>query len=710
MPANHKGGSRRAGRRERSSARPEAHPARPASRPWVLDAAGAISEAESRTLSRLAWALAGLLAVLLFAVILGPHRIGDYFTETDFYGGYAIGARLIQSGHLDPARYSVVGPVYELVLASVGFVTRDLFLGAELISLLATVATLIALFLLVSRRMGERVGIFAALFFATNAWVFRFGYSATTDALAIALQALALMLALSRPSARGAALAGLAAAAAFLTRYNAIYLLPAGLLILWLETPRRTTLAFALSFLAPVAAWVLWCLAQGSHFSFQLHHNIAYEVYARHDGIVWDEYQKTLQPKFHNLWDVVRLDPARFFARMVSNVFEHLELDAQKLLDWPVAIAVALGLALALGTGSFGPLVTFALAGALLFLTLVPVFYAERYSMALMPFYATYAALLFGLPRFAFATRGRGVWLKAVLAAIPLALATLHSVDSQLRTFDQLPIEVIEDARVLRQLARPGDAVIARKPHLAYHAGLQSVAFPFTTTIPELAEYARRNHARWLFVSWPEVETRPDYWHLLDTTGVMPGLEVVHVTAPRPSVIYEIGPDFGKLPAWYASDTLRSYHTARAQLMVMPNMFQALYALGDIYRAWGEPDSSRKYLEQALAARPQNVHVLILLGELEIGQHQIDAAESYYERADRIQPGNVDARIGLGWTALISGRVEEAAMTWKPVIRFTEDPTTVRRMVELYRARGDRDAEADAITRYKELESEGSAR
>ena len=641
----------------------------------MLHAAAEISAAQSRRFTRLAQALAGLFALALLAVIVGPHRIGDYFTETDFYGGYAIGARLIQGGHLDPARYSVVGPLYEVVLAAVGFLARDLFLGAELMSLAATTATLLLLYDLVSRRAGARVGFLATLFFATNAWVFRFGYSATTDAVAIALQTLTLWLLLSRPTARGAGLAGLGAAAAFLTRYNAIYLLPAGLVILWLETPRRQALIFTAAFLAPVAAWVLWCLSHGSSFSFQLHHNIAYEVYARHNGIVWDEYQKTLQPKFHNLWDVVRLDPRRFFTRMASNVLEHLRYDGEKLLGWPVAVSVVLGVALAVRSGAFAPLIPFAFTGGLLFLTLVPAFYAERYSMALMPFYATYAALLFGLPRFAFATRGRGVWLKAVLAAVPLTSALLASVYSQRRTFDQLPIEVIEDARVLRAAARPGDAVIARKPHLAYHSRLESVPFPFTSTISELADYARAHHARWLFISWPEVETRPDYWHLLDTTGVMPGLKPLHVTSPHPSVIYEIGPEFGQLPAWFGNDTLRAYHTARAQLMVNPHMHDALFALGNVYRAWGRSDSARVYLETAVEVRPRDVHSLVMLGEIAIGQHRVDEAQDFFERALRLQSGNVDAIVGLGWTALLSGRLDEAAMTWRPVIRFTEDPT-----------------------------------
>jgi multisubunit Na+/H+ antiporter MnhB subunit len=130
MPANHKGGTRRHPRRDRAAARTQPRTAHRPSLPWTLHSDAGISAAEVRTLDRLAWGMAGLLALALLVVIFGFHRIGDYFTETDFYGAYAGGARLIQAGHLDVSRYGVVGPVYELTLALVGFVVRDLFRAA----------------------------------------------------------------------------------------------------------------------------------------------------------------------------------------------------------------------------------------------------------------------------------------------------------------------------------------------------------------------------------------------------------------------------------------------------------------------------------------------------------------------------------------------------------------------------------------------------
>src|SRR5204862_6064380 len=173
--------------------------------------------------------------------VLGPHRIGDYWAESDFYGGYLEGARGILRGVLDPARYAVVGPVYEIVLAGAGLLARDWFLAAELVSVAAAMATLLLWFHLLARRGSVTLGLVAALFLAANPYFLRYGCSATTDALAMALQAGALCLCLTSRSPRGALAAGLLAGLAFLTRYNGAVLLPVLLLAVATDRarPRR---------------------------------------------------------------------------------------------------------------------------------------------------------------------------------------------------------------------------------------------------------------------------------------------------------------------------------------------------------------------------------------------------------------------------------------------------------------------------------------
>ncbi len=690
----------------RSSRRP---PRSPAQRPgaarhpaFALHAAAGIGEREARIATRLAWALAALLTVALLAVALGPHRIGDYSTETDFYGSYADGARLIQRGVLDPSRYGVVGPGYEVTLALAGFVVRDLFLAAELISIAAAVATLLLWFGLLRSRSNARLALLAVLFMAANPHFFRFGYTASTDALALAFQAGALCLMLAASGTRSAAGAGLLAAVAFLTRYTAIVILPVGVIAAAvggrIATPgssrRRETIAFAAGFLIPVAAWLAWSLAHGGGFAFQLHHNLAYEVFARSRGIGWDAYQRDLQSGFDTLWDVIARDPWAVASRLAINCVTHMRDDARLLLGWPTAACAALGLLLAAWGGAFRRAWPLALAGVLGFLAFVPAFHSERYSLALLPFYAAAAAAFFASPRFALVLGARFP-LKPLLAALPIALVMVASLDLQRRILVQQPTEALEAAVTLRSLARPGDRAIARKPHVAYLAGVGAVGFPFADGLGDLAAYARREKARWLFFGFPEAEARPEFRHLLDTTGVVPGLTARRVTTPRPSVLYEIGPAFGERPGWYDNDTLAALHDARALAMIAPADVQALRTAGAIELRLGRLAAARAHLERAADLAPDDADILLPLGETLLRLGDLRLAALVYARAEQVSPGNVQARIGRGWASLLAGREREAAGLWRPVIATTRNGPTLERMLDLYRRLGDQSAVAE---------------
>ncbi|TMQ69797.1 MAG: hypothetical protein E6K81_14085 [Candidatus Eisenbacteria bacterium] len=636
----------------------------PRTRPWLTrDAAPGIGVGEARVERLVAWALAGVLAIMLLAVALGPHRIGDYSTETDFYGAYADGARLIQHGHLDATRYGVIGPVYEVTLALAGLVVRDLFLAAELISVL-----------------GTRLALLAALFLATNPYFVRYGYTASTDALALALQAAALALLLGCMGRRAAAAAGLVAALAFLTRYSAITLLPVGLLAAACGgrpagpgTSRRAEkLAFAAGFAALVLPWLGFSLAHGAGVGASLHHNLAYEVFAR-----------ALEPQFKSLWDVIARDPAAVARQMAINVAAHLRDDARILLGPPFAAAALLGGLLAGATGALRrgwPLATAALLG---FLAFVPVFYSERYSLALLPFYAVAAAYLFAAPRWALVLGGR-VPLKPLLAVIPLALGVLGSWDLQRRVLAQQPVEASACAERLRALARPGDRVIARKPHIAWLAGVGAVPFPFVDRLDSLAAYARAHQARWLFYALPEGESRQGFRYLLDTSAVVPGLTVRQVSGPRPAVLY---------------DTLVALHDARAAALSYPRDARAQRVAGTIELALGQLAAARVHLERAADLAPSDVEALLPLGETLLRLGELRLAGLAYARAETVSPGNVSARVGRGWVSLASGRPQEAAELWRPVIGATTNPATLARMVELYERLGDREAAAAARAR-----------
>jgi tetratricopeptide (TPR) repeat protein len=275
-------------------------------------------------------------------------------------------------------------------------------------------------------------------------------------------------------------------------------------------------------------------------------------------------------------------------------------------------------------------------------------------------------------------------------------MAVTTSVRAQQRVIDQLPREVLEVAQTLRRLKQPGDRVLARKGHIAYHGGVMPLAFPFTDSLATLARYAREARARWLFFSWPEAETRPRLQYLLDTTAVVPGLTVRAATRPRPAVLYEIGPEFGRSPAWLSNDTLVAWHFIRTQLMIRGNDQQLLLELGEVGSMLGRLDETRGALELALRRDPKNVRAAILLGNIMMSLNDPASARLLYQHATELDPGSAEARIGLGWVSLSEGKEAEAAALWRPVISFSGSTNTLERMMTLYRSLGDRAAEAEA--------------
>jgi dolichyl-phosphate-mannose-protein mannosyltransferase len=652
-----------------------------------------------------AFAVVAVYAALTFGLAFGPHRVGDVFTETDFYGSYGPGARLIQHGHLIPSRYGVVGPVFELLLAATGFVVRDLFLAAGLIAALSMTAALLLWWSLFARRAGPAVALVAVVLMATNAQCFRYGWSVTTDAPAFALQAAALWALLGArgtdaergpvPSPRRLFAAGALAAFAFLTRYNSVALLPAGLLAIglgWNGVEKggrlRSALVFAAGFLAPVLPWVLYSVSHGGAMRFQLHHNIAYEVFARPHGIVWDVYEHEMEGQFPTPWSVLARDPAAVISRMGFNLFDHLRLDALRLTGLPLALAAAIGAWCAGQDGLLGKLKPLLAAMALFFLTLVPAFHSERYSLAVLPLWCVLAAAAFASPRFAL-TIG-GVWLKLLLLPLVLVPAIAVTQAFAARVLYQLPVEAREAGEKIRPLVRPGDKVMARKPHFAWYAGATPLTLPLADTLATWGDAARRMGARWLYFSWPEAELRPRFEWLLDSTSRAPGLTVRAATSHWPAIVYEVGPDFGREPDWVGLDTLVALHRARARVQVDERDVRARVFLAMHEFSHRNHEAAQAYIDQLLVLAPEDLDVLMLAAENRLQLKDPDGALTYYDRYDRLHPGSPEVSVGRGWVAVMKGDDATAARYWAPVVNDTADPVTLERMVYAFAAVGDR--------------------
>jgi hypothetical protein len=110
------------------------------------------------------------------------------------------------------------------------------------------------------------------------------------------------------------------------------------------------------------------------------------------------------------------------------------------------------------------------------------------------------------------------------------------------------------------------DAVMSRKGHIAWYAERNYANFPRVETLPELAEVARAEGAGHLYYSWCDARLRPEFLCLLDPSAEVPGLERIASSDAPPAMLFRIGPEFGRAPAWWADPYQRRVHEAHAAI------------------------------------------------------------------------------------------------------------------------------------------------
>lgn len=538
-------------RRPRAAAGPEASPPpAPALRPFGFD------------LLELA-----LLTLVPLVIAIAFHPIGDQYTESDFYGAYANGARALLAGHVDPARYGIYGPVYEWLLAPLAATTLDLFFAAKLLSVASAAVVLASTWVMVARSLGRGAARWAILLVAVTPVFLRYAYSATTDMAAAAFGAAALARLFTARRRRDVVLAGVLVALATLTRYQAIVLVPAGALILVLRrgTPKRgaQAAAFALACVLALAPWTAWSVAHGFVPGQSLVGN--YRFYAIENGS-------------RNVQDALRdgdsaapaATPESPLVLWPRRMVEHAKDDVTVLLGPAFAAAAALG-ALLWAWRRFGANGgAWAISGAFLYVGLVPAFYSDRYRLQLVPVAAAAAAAIWAAP---FARSRAGRTVTALALACVVGTVGVRSWAVQHKVWFELPRDVLAIAPALARDPAPGP-VIARKGHVGYYGGRAVVAFPRVASLATLGEVARSSHARYLYFSWYEAQMRPEMLALLDTTRTLPGLERVAVSSFPAGVLYRIGPGFGE-PGWFGDDREKAVAEARAAIWTLADSMKA---------------------------------------------------------------------------------------------------------------------------------------
>jgi 4-amino-4-deoxy-L-arabinose transferase-like glycosyltransferase len=655
------------------------------------------------TIAVTALAGAGLLAIALFA-----HPVGDIHAESDFYGGYADGARLVAHGHLDPGRYPVVGPLYECALALLSFTRLDLFLLARLLSVAAACATLFFMSRAVAKRAGALAGLSLAALLAVNPVFVHYGYSASTDMLALALVSASIFLLIGTDDARAVLAAGVLAALATLTRYSAIGLLPASVcaLLFWPRpglSKRTAALRFVLGFAIPALPWTLYSIARGHVPGLPLLQYFSF--YASTDAKRSIQDLSPIAPDslraYRSLGAMLARDPGALVLSTLRNIPIHLAGDARDALGWPAAALAALGLAIVLARRTGAGLGALWLIGGTQLLLLAPVFHSERYSLPLLPIELTLAALALSLPLAARPLPRALGGARAVAGLVVLALTLVTCVSAQREVYRLLPTEVVEAGHDLARVAMPESRVIARKGHIGYYGGVPVVPFPRFATLQELASYARERNADFLYYSWYEAELRPEFAWLLDSTANVPGLTIISSTRHKAAMLYFISSRFGHEPSWYADAYQRRLHEARALVDVLPDSLTVPYRITlavdaldreQYAEAIARADQALHWREDQPLAWEVKGHALARLG-------RPGEAIPAFERSAALSPGDGDALAWVGWAQLEAGRESDAAKTWHAALATTSNPDLLAAMEKLFTKLGDRAAADSAHAR-----------
>jgi tetratricopeptide (TPR) repeat protein len=617
------------------------------------------------------------------------HPVGDYHAESDFYGGFAQSARGIEHGHLDPGAYPVVGPVYELTLAVIGFAFRDLFLAAKLLSALAACATLGFWCVLLRRRAGAVAALWGTALLAANPIFLRYAYSASTDMLAVAWWSAALFALAGMRGARAPFVAGVCAALAALTRYSCVVLLPASALALlfWPRdggSRRAQIAAFVGGFALLVLPWTLLSLARGHVPGEPLLRYFSFYANPSSDRSVQDLGPAAADSArtYRSLGELLRRDPLALAAQALGNIPRHLALDARDMLGWRVSILAVLGVVLAVVRRGGRCLASVWLAGAALFLALAPVFHSERYALALIPVELSFAALALAWPM---------PLIGLVVGLMTVGAEAADSANYQRALYAQLPTEVLSASRALAAAAGPHSQVMSRKGHVGWYADVPVVPLPRVATLGELGASARANHADFLYYSWYEAELRPEFAYLLDTTSHVPGLDVVHATERKPGVLYRIGPGFGAEPAWSADDFERNLHLSRALVDVLPESLvwshRTVLAVDALER--NRPDVALALANDALRVREAQPLAWEVKAQALERTGRLDDAIAAYRRSVALAPDDIETQVWLGWALARRGDAAGAAAVWRPTVPRTGNLDALRAMEPVFAKLGD---------------------
>ena len=500
----------------------------------------------------------GLIIACTYLVVVGLisflfHKVGDYGIETDFFWGYVPSAKKFLSGGIPMDAFR--GPLYPMVLGIFGFIIGDFFHAGMLIAILSASLVVWVTFELLRRLFSPATSFFVTILLAINPVFIQYSYSAGTDMFFNALAAVTLYFFLKNKDLnyKNIILAAFIGGLSYLTRYNGIFLASFVIIILFINYWKinwsqriKASILFAIVFLVTISPWGFYTLGQkGSFFYNENYKNIAYEVYGK-GKISWDDFWFKESSKITSMSQVIFKDTGEFVSTVANNIGDHFLSDMDKLLGWQLGVFVILGLVLLIISGTIknwrDKQIAYYITNLFFFGLLLVVFYSERFSLFLIPFYLVLAVNPFfseklKLPKFlpkAFRlTLLIGLIVFTFFKAYSFNSDNINSGPTELLTLRDWYQEHVPDSE-------KGKIVAARKAHVAYYLDMKFKLMPMANSYEEFIKKLREENVDYLYFGIAEAGLRRELQFLIDPKSKHPGLDVVVYFTNPPSVLYRL--------------------------------------------------------------------------------------------------------------------------------------------------------------------------
>lgn len=497
--------------------------------------------------------IAGLYFIVLLVISLLYHKVGDYGVETDFFWSYVPEAKNFISGTITIEQFR--GPMYPIFLGLIKILVSDYFISGILLGVISASILIFLTHKLIKKIISPVIAFFVTLILAFNPIFVQYTYSAGTDMVFNVLAAATVYYFFKDENLNYKNLISSAffAGISYLTRYNGIFLLGFIFIILfvnyynidWFKRLKAAVIYLAV-FILTFTPWGIYCHQEkGSFFYNENYKNIAYELFGK-NKISWDQFWFAESKNFHSLFDVIGRDIPLFFSTIFGNIGEHFVLDMERLMSWYIGAFVVVGIIVLLISNPFKNWKSretgYYLSNIFFFALLLLVFYSERFSIFLIPFYLLIAVQPFFREKFITYKKLPGS-LRYIIVVVLVIVTFSETVSFNGSRIDSGPKELL----VLQEwyqknipLNERGKKIAARKPHVAYLLDMEFSLLPMADSYDDLINKLIQNNVDYLYFSPVEAGMRKEFQDLLNPKIFHKGLEPVVYFNNPPAVLYKV--------------------------------------------------------------------------------------------------------------------------------------------------------------------------